>query len=484
MNCDDWARGLNNTIIENDINKYSCIITFPKFCPYKIGKYIFDFSKIKGKKCEEMKQDTKANLLSISKSNYINESTKRIGLPLTNKEPSLFLWKNYISDYFQSHLVDMDNIHLTKKVFNKSNYPEMIIDYTSNKYGELKIDLNFNASLSKERSLLEKDSSPYSKNIMMLYIDSVSRAYSVRKLKKTLTFFEQFISYKGYSNPNYPDENYHSFQFLKYHSFNSYTRYNYPKIFYGNIGDKSMLRITKYLKENGYITCFINDMCLREPTRIEHDMSFEEISDHEMLVCDPNMSHVNSNLIRCLYNKISTAHLYEYGDQFWRKYQNNRKFLAIMSNDGHEGTLEILKYIDDIIFNFLDKLFKDNLFKDSTIFLLSDHGTSIPSPYYINKFFMMEKHLPMLYMICSDRKNISYKEQYEYINKNQQIIITGYDIYNTLGYLIYGDKYSLIQNKTEDKDTAKSQFGRSLFNEIDYKRSPKNYTNMNINICK
>jgi hypothetical protein len=484
MNCDDWARGLNNTIIENDINKYSCIITFPKFCPYKIGKYIFDFSKIKGKKCEEMKQDTKANLLSISKSNYINESTKRIGLPLTNKEPSLFLWKNYISDYFQSHLVDMDNIHLTKKVFNKSNYPEMIIDYTSNKYGELKIDLNFNASLSQERSLLEKDSSPYSKNIMMLYIDSVSRAYSVRKLKKTLTFFEQFISYQGYSNPNYPDENYHSFQFLKYHSFNSYTRYNYPKIFYGNIGDKSMLRITKYLKENGYITCFINDMCLREPTRIEHDMSFEEISDHEMLVCDPNMSHVNSNLIRCLYNKISTAHLYEYGDQFWRKYQNNRKFLAIMSNDGHEGTLEILKYIDDIIFNFLDKLFKDNLFKDSTIFLLSDHGTSIPSPYYINKFFMMEKHLPMLYMICSDRKNISYKEQYEYINKNQQIIITGYDIYNTLGYLIYGDKYSLIQNKTEDKDTAKSQFGRSLFNEIDYKRSPKNYTNMNINICK
>ena len=42
----------------------------------------------------------------------------------------------------------------------------------------------------------------------------------------------------------------------------------------------------------------------------------------------------------------------------------------------------------------------------------------------------------------------------------------------------------LIQNKTEDKDTAKSQFGRSLFNEIDSKRSPKNYTNMNINICK
>ena len=484
MNCDDWARGLNNTIIENDKNKYSCSITFPKFCPYKIGKYFFDFSKFKGMRCEEIKQDTKKNLLSISKSNYINESTKHIGLPLTNKETTLFVWNSSISDYFINHLVDMDDSPLIKKVFNKSNYPEMIIDYTNNKFGELKINLKFNASLSKERKLLEKDSFPYSNNIMMLYIDSVSRAYSIRKLKKTLTFFEQFISYQGYSNPNYPDENYHSFQFFKYHSFNSYTRYNYPKIFYGNIGSKSMSRITKNLKENGYITCFINDMCLREPTRVEHNMSFKEISDHEMLVCDPNMGHVNSNLIRCLYNKLSTAHLYDYGDQFWRKYQNNRKFLAVMSNDGHEGTLEILKYVDDIIFNFLERLFNENLFSDSTIFLLSDHGTSIPSPYYINKFFMMEKHLPMLYIICNDRKNISYNEQYKYINKNQQIIITGYDIYNTLIHLIYGDKYSLIQNKTENQDIAKSKFGRSLFNEIDSKRSPKNYTNMNINICK
>jgi hypothetical protein len=360
----------------------------------------------------------------------------------------------------------------------------MIVDYTNNEYGELKINLKFDADLSKKRKLLEKDSSPYSNNIMMLYIDSVSRAYSMRKLKKTLAFFEQFISYKGYYNPNYPFENYHSFQFFKYHSFNSYTRYNYPKIIYGNTGGKSMLRITKYLKENGYITGFINDMCLREPTKVEHNMSFKEISDHEMLVCDPNMSHVNSNLIRCLYNKLSTAYLYEYGEQFWRKYQNNRKFLAIMSNDGHEGTLEILKYIDDIIFNFLNKLFNDNLFKDSTIFLLSDHGTSIPSPYYINKFFIMEKNLPMLYMICNDRKNISYKKQYEFINRNQQIIITGYDIYNTLGHLIYGDKYSLIKNKTENIDTPKSQFGESLFNEIAQKRSPKNYTNMNFDVCK
>jgi hypothetical protein len=101
MNCDDWARGLNNTIIENDINKYSCTITFPKFCPYKIGQYIFDFSKIKGKKCDKMKQDTKKNLLSISKNNYINEKTKHIGLPLKIKSLNFFFGEILFSIIFK-----------------------------------------------------------------------------------------------------------------------------------------------------------------------------------------------------------------------------------------------------------------------------------------------------------------------------------------------------------------------------------------------
>ena len=35
-NCDDWAKGLNDTYIENDNNKYGCQIKFPKKCDYKI----------------------------------------------------------------------------------------------------------------------------------------------------------------------------------------------------------------------------------------------------------------------------------------------------------------------------------------------------------------------------------------------------------------------------------------------------------------
>ena len=492
MNCEGWEKGLNNTYIENNPNIYPCQIKFPKICPFKLGAFFLDITKWKGLKCEQKHNvNTKLKLLHFSNHKYINTSAKRIGFPLLNKNNKLFLAikdnDHKLKKFIKNNIVDMDNKELVMKIY-KQNIPEIIVDYNRKQNGELNININFNKTLSEERKNLEKKTTPYSSNIMVIYIDSVSRANSIRKLKKTLKFFEYFMPFKGGSNPKYPSENYHSFQFFKYHSFSSYTRYNYMQIFYGNyyksVDDKNMVRITKYLKENGYITGYINDMCLREPTNTGHDMHYEEIGDHEFLLCDPNMISVHSHTIRCLYDKISTQYLYEYGNQFWRKYKNNRKFLSIITNDGHEGTIEVLKYIDDILYNFLYNLYDDNLFQNTTIFLLSDHGTAAPSPYYINNFYQIERHLPMLYIISNDRKNISYKQQYEYIQKNQQILVTGYDIYNTIGHLIFGDKYYLIPNKNQIKDTPKTNLGISLFNKINSKeRTPKNYKNMNINIC-
>ena len=490
MNCNDWPKGLNNTFIKNDLNIYPCKIIFPKTCSYKFGSYFMDITKWQNTKCKGIKIERER--LFKSKYNFINKTTKRIGIPLSNKNKELFLAvrdnNHSIFRYVLNNLVDMDNKNLVNKVFGQ-NIPELIVDFNKSKKGELIINLKYNETLSKERKLLEKNSVPYSDNIMVIYIDSVSRANSIRKLKKTLKFFEKFMSYNGGFNPKYPSENYHSFQFFKYHTLlPAFTRINYLALFYGNyyqsVSDKYMVRISKYFKENGYLTGFINDMCLREPTNTNHILNSEEICDHEMLICDQNMQSVHSHTKRCLYNNISNAYVYEYANQFWRKYKNNRKFLMIITNDGHEGTLEVLKYIDNALFSFLNNLYNKNLFKDSTIFLLSDHGSAAPSPYYINNFYRIERHLPMLYIICNDRKNISYNQQYEHIHKNQQILVTAYDIYNTFGYLMLGDKYKFVTNKTKEYDTPKSKYGKSLFDEINPKdRMPKNYDNMTLDIC-
>lgn len=485
INCDDWKFGLNNSYIENDLNKYSCKIIFPKICPYKIGKYFLDKSKQNMENCLQ-NCETKKKLIKFANKNYVSKKTTRFGFPLPNK--NLFIHQGFkdntpfIKNFFQNNIIDMDNNTLVHLFYNET-FPELIVDYNKNIFGELIIDVRYNETLSNERKFFEAKSSPYSGNIIVLYIDSVSRAYSIRSLKKTMKFIEQFMLYGGSHNNNFNSDNFHSFQFFKYHAFNYFTRFNYPPIFYGKVEGKFERNI-KFLKENGYVTCTVNDFCHIEPTDTGHNMTYDEIPDHEMIICEPNMKRVFSTTKRCLYNKITTDYALEYGNQFWRKYLNNRKYLSITLEDGHEGTLEVLKYSDNSIYNFLNNLYNDNLFKSTSIFIISDHGTQAPSLYHLNNFYHIERFLPMFYLICNDRKNISYQIQYLNIHNNQQILITGYDIYNTIVNLVYGDNYYLIENKTENISIPKSKFGKSLFEEINpRKRIPKNYENMTNKIC-
>ena len=482
MNCEDWAKGLNNTYIENDKDKYGCQIIFPKKCSYKIIGYTQDLSKIFRINCKNKNKHSKEKILKFSKSPYVNSNTLKFGFPLTNNEEGKKDGKDdsVLKEYTSKNLIDMDKgLPLNLKM------PEYIVDFSKDPLGEININLNFNETLSKERKKLEINSSPYSNNILFLYIDSVSRANAFRKMKKTLKFIEQFISYKGGNNKKYPNENFHSFQFFKYHSFKDVTYGNFPILFYGNQANKKVfVRISKYLKENGYVISYAYEYCQKDNTRTRHDLTNDELYDHQLVYCDPNLLGFNSIIKRCLYGNINCYYLYQYTEQFWRKYQNNRKFSVIVSNDGHEGTLELIKYTDEVIYNFLVSLYNDNLLKDTTIFLVSDHGCGMPSVYYLYDFYQIELRLPMLYMIVNDRKNIDYNQQYFNIYENQQTFITGYDIYNTIGNIIYGDNYKNIKEKDNSHDTPKSPFGKSLFEKINPKeRKPKNYYKMATNVC-
>ena len=455
--CSDWGKGLNNTFIENNLQIFGCQIKYPKSCSYKILKYVQDFTKLLRLNCSTSLKNNKDNIFKNSKSLFINKNSKKIGFPLTNKGIIGRIDNYKMTKYVLDNLFDIEN-----NTKNISEY-ELILDFSKTNVGEYIIDLKYNESLSKERKLLEKKICPYSENIMILFIDSVSRGNSIRQLTKTLNFFEKFMPYNGGFNPKYPEEIFHSFQFFKYHSFKYHTNGNFPRLFYGNaIEAKNFVLLTKYFKENGYITNYNSDFCQKDNTRTFHNLTEIEVYDHQFLLCDPYLVHYVTPYIRCLHGKMDSEHLYNYANQFWRKYINNRKFSVVILNDGHEGTLEALKYTDTVIYNYLNSLFNDNLLKDTSIFLLSDHGVVMPSLYSLEDFYILEKDLPMLYILVNDRKNVTYTKQYLHIYKNQQTFITAYDIYNTINHLLYGDEYIKIKNKNNKKDTPKSPLGQSL----------------------
>ena len=92
--------------------------------------------------------------------------------------------------------------------------------------------------------------------------------------------------------------------------------------------------------------------------------------------------------------------------------------------------------MDDVLYNYFNNLFEENLLKDTSVFLLSDYGTGITSIQLLNDFFQIEMRLPILFILINDRKNVTYESQYKYLNKNQQTFIIGFDIYNTKIHII------------------------------------------------
>ena len=69
--------------------------------------------------------------------------------------------------------------------------------------------------------------------------------------------------------------------FSKYHSFREHTRGNYPWFIYGNDRNiTKLVRITKYLKENGFATSYLADYCMRDNTRTLHNLTIDEANDH------------------------------------------------------------------------------------------------------------------------------------------------------------------------------------------------------------
>jgi hypothetical protein len=53
--CDDWEKGLNNTSIDNNEEKYGCKIRIPKYCHYKVFSKYQDFTKLLGIDCTKKK---------------------------------------------------------------------------------------------------------------------------------------------------------------------------------------------------------------------------------------------------------------------------------------------------------------------------------------------------------------------------------------------------------------------------------------------
>ena len=483
-NCSQWEWGLNHTNINKYNNNSECSIIIPKNCPMYAYFGLMDFSKFFNINCKNMNNKESKDLLIqylLLDNNYNFSNTTKFGYPNSNII-SIYNIQN-ISDFNKqviSKIIDIDNETILNNL-PKNEKPEIILEFY-NDYNEAKININvsFNEELVEKRKLKENNKSIYD-NILFIFFDTVSRAHFQRAMKKTAKFLEKFMSsQKGL---------YTAYQFNKYHSLGGNTFPNAVPMFYGMPFDsKEGQNVIKYFKENGYITAQISNICSKELFEVggKKNTSIKyENYDHENIGmwCDPNYYDrknpylVNkgefSLLRRCLYGKETYEYVLEYSQQFWKKYNNSKKFARISFIEGHEVTGEVIKYLDQPIHNFLEKLMNDGYLNNTIIFVCSDHG--LHYGLYINtgrEDALIEQYLPLLIILLPNDNN---KIKTDEIIINQDKFITAYDIFNTLLFISTG---TLNYNGYSSK-------GISLFEYINPKgRNCKKFENEIRNHCK
>ena len=483
LNCYGYNIGLNGVKIDDDPNKYSCFYDYPKKCYIDILSPFMDYSYHAGN-CKTIRslkdQKTYFTYFLIDEANY--ENTTRFGFPITTTEEYSLSTQNdvkHFNERVSRNVIDMDKYEKIPKNETKPLKPEVILDFSEDTNGEIKIKINKKEKLSKERKKLGHQYKSKFDNILFVFIDSLSREHFKRKLKKTTKFIEKFMKNKA-------DNDYKSYQFMKYTTFDAFTQMSAQPMFYGEKMDPKTSNgtfILKYMKQRGFITGQSIDLCSRELfVTMNNCLNKVEFSDfdHEnvAMFCDANYYNRDypypflqggfSIIRRCLYGRDAFEYVLEYGQKFWEAYPDNKKFLRIGFIDAHEQSEEVIKYMDEPLTLFLENLFKKNLLKNTAIFFVSDHGNGMYGFYRDIKAddFLFERTLAFWFMILHGYKD---KEGINNLKENMQTLLTPYDIHDTLSDIIF-DEVNMDVHTREN-------LGYSVFRKIDAKnRTCMKYT--------
>ena len=495
FSCDYWDMGLNNTRINNDKSLYPCRIQHPgkNKCYLRRMDGFFDLSRILRPSCSAEKiigKEKKIFLNSLDQKFFGLSKLNHFGYPITTNSEKYDIYKVKDLKDFQElinhNIIKMDLFN--EKNYPNESYPEVELFFDENNHGNIKINISRNETLSEERKEIAKNKSSLYNNVLIIYLDALSRNHFLRKLKKLAKYIEPFMIY----NLNETEKKYTTFQFLKYNTLKGLTLPNIKPMFYGvNISEADGENLVKYYKEQGYVTGHTGTTCGREIFSINNIIKSQNLDfnnwDHENIAmfCDENFfswsytlyKGVASVLKRCLYGKYAFEYMIEYTKQFWEKYYDNKKFFRIHFNEGHEGTMELVTYLSDPLLEFVKYFFDNNLLDDTFIFIVSDHGNHMPGPWTLirPRDYIIESTLATLFFIIPNNNKLYKDGLYDIIFKNQQTFITPYDIHDTLIHIAYG---------SDNAKDAYSRRGSSLLKDIDpmerYCESPK----LNLEISK
>ena len=344
--CKGWKNGLGNHQLINDGAHWN--VPVPTLWELGIRNNWFDFVKFTSQ-CNKQHQVFDKSILNDNIKN--REGLSLVGYPRTEWLPfDVLATQSLYRSTIRNQIIDMNDPNVSQDL--KDNI-EFTVDISNPQASILNLNLKPNITRAEEQRKLrnniikqEKADGTYNnrmdKNVLIIYLDNLSRAHFYRKMPKTAEFINQFVDNQ--------DSDISAHQFFRYHSVFYNTLYSNDAMYYGQIGplSETSTGVFDSYSNNGYITGFFKDACeshsnsikTENPTfhRWDHmggGISWDKNYDDDDFTSLSVFTGKNSAIRRWLYGKNMHEIQLDYLKQFWGAYPNNRKFFRTHFSEGH-----------------------------------------------------------------------------------------------------------------------------------------------------
>lgn len=463
LTCRHWDHHFKNKKIDNSIG---CRIKKPKMCIITATYGLNDVTKKLGLSCDVSFQDTSkyykySDLVFFPDTRLLSSYERIAGNFYPYVMDNLIYVRYRDSEMFSNNFINGAYSQSKKEILNyyhEQGY-EIGIDLTGknprlfqkvvrNDQLAETLKARHRENINAISSLKSGDQLPIGKNVMFIFIDSISRVVFKKAFSETFSFLEKFYNYNGELE---------LFQFLKYNTVAPNTfRSAFPALFGVNTYEykRSEVRenIFDQFRKKGYINTYSANTCSPFPLWFgeEYLPLFQSTNhppfDHENFsgFCDPSFNtykpkngEIPSDIslylpyIRCLYGKNGFEYVLDYSSQMIKTYKDVSQFQFLYFLDGHEATNEVAKYLDKPLVTFLKKHLSQFIEDKWNLIFYTDHGIHfglISYPDYIK-----EMSLPHLALLMPRKFADLYKNDLKHF---ENLLLTPYDITKMLHRLV------------------------------------------------
>ena len=292
--CEGWEYGLGGRKLDNSLGH--CKVPIPTSCELQIRSGALAIYKF-GNECENTQNTFNFNTLPEGLKERKSE-IKRIGYPrVEDFATKIKVNQNTFRDHVYENYFDMDDPKVSEEIKNNT---EFYIDVSNPNEHKIVFEFKPNKTRAEEQKKVyeesvrkEKEEGSYGqridKNMLILYIDNISRAHFYRKMPKTAEWLEKFMKDEEIENEESDEEiektkedEYSIFQFFRYHGVYFNTQFSNSALWYGSIHEvkNTSTNVFDSFQRHGYMTGFFKDSCETRASEIRDETLINHRYDH------------------------------------------------------------------------------------------------------------------------------------------------------------------------------------------------------------